>query len=99
MNIGEVLRSHREAKGLTIIDVASATRISKKYLQALEDENFLFIPSIVYAKGFLKTYAMYLGLDPKPLTEQLLSPCSQTTQNWMCSFSVAIGLVKYVLRV
>ncbi len=73
MNIGEVLKDAREEKGITVTDVSAATRISKKYIQALEDNNFLLIPSQVYAKGFMKAYCEYLGLDPKPLVEELVN--------------------------
>lgn len=71
MSLGSILRSHREEKGITIAEVAATTRINKKYIQALEDENFLLIPSQVFAKGFLKTYAGLLGIDPRPLLDEL----------------------------
>ncbi len=72
MSIGDVLRTAREEKGLSIPEVSSRIRVSKKYLQAVEDGNFLLIPSLVYAKGFVKAYGEFLGLDPKPLISELL---------------------------
>lgn len=71
MSIGDTLKDQREKKKLSIVDVSGATRISKKYVQAMEDNNFMLIPSPVFAKGFLKTYAGYLGLDVKELLAEL----------------------------
>jgi transcriptional regulator with XRE-family HTH domain len=71
MSIGKTLREKREERKLSIAQISSVIRINKKYLQALEDENFLLIPSLVYAKGFLKAYSEYLGVDPKGLITEL----------------------------
>jgi cytoskeleton protein RodZ len=68
-NIGEVLRSAREAQGRSLDEAAVATRIRSSYLQALEDEQFGELGGSVYAKGFLRSYAGYLGVDPAPLLE------------------------------
>ena len=72
MSIGKPLREKREERKLSVADVSSGTRVNKKYIQALEDENFLLIPSQVYAKGFLKAYANFLGLDSKSLVDELV---------------------------
>lgn len=63
--LGTLLTRAREARGLTIEDAERDTRISKRYLAALEDEEFEVIPAPVYARGFLRSYSQYLGLDPK----------------------------------
>lgn len=60
---GSRLRSAREQKGLRLEDAARVTRISKGYLAALEEDNYTRLPSDVYAKGFLRLYATFLGLD------------------------------------
>jgi len=73
MRIGQELKEAREAKDLSVTDIASAIRVNKKYIQALEDGNYLFLPSQVHAKGFLKLYANHLGLDAKALTAELVS--------------------------
>jgi cytoskeletal protein RodZ len=67
--IGEALRSAREAQGKSLDDAAAATRIRSTYLQALEEERFGELGGSVYAKGFLRSYAGYLGVDPAPLLE------------------------------
>ncbi len=64
MRIGQAL-DRPEKKKLSITEAASAIRINKKYIQALEDENFLLLPSEVYAKGFVKSYSNYLGIRPE----------------------------------
>jgi cytoskeletal protein RodZ len=68
-SIGEALRSAREAQGKSVEDAAAATRIRPSYLEALEQERFDQLGGNVYAKGFLRSYARYLGVDPAPLLE------------------------------
>lgn len=65
--LGEILRRARTAKGITFEDAERVTRIPRKYLEALELENFSILPAPVYARGFLRSYAGYLGLDPAEL--------------------------------
>ena len=67
--IGEALRAAREAQGKSLDDAAVATRIKSSYLEALEQERFGELGGSVYAKGFLRSYAGYLGIDPAPLLE------------------------------
>jgi cytoskeletal protein RodZ len=67
--IGEALRSAREAQGKSLDEAAGATRIRSSYLEALEQEQFGELGGSVYAKGFLRSYAGYLGVDPAPLLE------------------------------
>ncbi|GAB4333338.1 MAG: hypothetical protein Kow0010_19700 [Dehalococcoidia bacterium] len=65
--IGRRLIEAREARGLTLEDVERDTRISRRYLQALEQEQFDVIPAPVYARGFLRSYSQYVGLDPQEM--------------------------------
>ncbi|MDN5347732.1 MAG: hypothetical protein PWP65_1296, partial [Clostridia bacterium] len=69
--IGEQLRRARQEKGLTLHEVEEATKIRLKYLNALEEEAFDELPGRVYAIGFLRNYARYLGLDAEELVRQL----------------------------
>ena len=62
--LGSLLTRAREARGLTLEDAERDTRISRRYLSALESEQFEVIPAPVYARGFLRSYSQYLGLDP-----------------------------------
>ena len=61
--IGNSLREARLRQGLDLTDVERATKIRPKYLRALEDEQFEVLPAQTYVKGFLSTYAEFLGLD------------------------------------
>jgi len=62
--LGEMLRSARELKGVSLAQAEAATMIRRAYLQALEDDEHVLLPGAVYTKGFLRNYAVYLGLDP-----------------------------------
>ena len=61
--IGTSLKEARLRRGVDFAQAESATKIRGKYLRALEDEQFEVLPSETYVKGFLRTYAEYLGLD------------------------------------
>ena len=65
--IGEALRGAREGLGLTVEQAAVDTRISARFLEALEMERFEDLPADVYVRGFIRSYAAYLRLDPIPL--------------------------------
>jgi transcriptional regulator with XRE-family HTH domain len=69
--LGKALTEGRIAKGLTLHDVERDTRISRKYLQALEEGNLGVLPAPVYARAFMRTYAQYLGLNARTLVQQL----------------------------
>jgi hypothetical protein len=61
--IGNSLREARERQGLGYPEIELATKIRAKYIRALEEEDFTSIPGDAYIRGFLRTYADYLGLD------------------------------------
>ena len=61
--IGNSLREARERRSIDFNQAELATKIRVKYLRALEEERFDQLPSETYIKGFLRTYADYLGLD------------------------------------
>jgi Helix-turn-helix domain len=61
--LGNSLREARERQGLDYPQVELATKIRAKYIRALEDESFEMLPSETYVKGFLRSYAEFLGLD------------------------------------
>jgi cytoskeleton protein RodZ len=71
VTLGEVLAAKRGERGLTIEQAAAATRIRAHYLSALESDELERLVAPVYAKGHLKTYARFLGLDPEPLVKML----------------------------
>ncbi|ACM06062.1 helix-turn-helix domain-containing protein [Thermomicrobium roseum] len=61
---GELLRNARAYRGVTLLDAERATRINRRYLAALEQEAFEQLPPLTYARGIVRLYAQYLGLDP-----------------------------------
>ena len=65
--LGNTLSRARRARAITLEDVERDTHVSRRYLQALENEDFSIFPAPVYARGFLRTYARYLGLNPEEL--------------------------------
>lgn len=69
--VGQRLREAREAKGLSIEDVASATRIPTRHLQSLENSEWHKLPASTYSVGFAKNYATAVGLDRGEIAEQL----------------------------
>jgi len=61
--IGNSLQEARVRRSIEFVQAEQVTKIRVKYLRALEDERFEQLPSQTYVKGFLRTYAEYLGLD------------------------------------
>jgi cytoskeleton protein RodZ len=68
--IGSSLREARERRGLELDAVQRALRIRRRYLEALESDRFDQLPGEVYARGFLREYAEYLGLDGSIYVEE-----------------------------
>lgn len=68
-SLGEYLKREREKKGITLEEAAKTTKIRKTYLQAIEEGNF-DVQSEVFVKGFLKSYAQFLGLDITDVLER-----------------------------
>jgi cytoskeleton protein RodZ len=70
MPIGESLRRARTDRGLELEQVSDETKIRVRYLRALENEDWGTLPAPAYARGFLRTYAAFLGLDADALVEE-----------------------------
>jgi hypothetical protein len=69
---GAWLRQQREMREITLREISDATKISLRYLEALELERFDLLPARVFARGFLRQYARYVGLDPDEAVNRLL---------------------------
>lgn len=70
--LGQQLKAAREAKGVSEQDAGIATKILTKTIVAMEADNFSVMAAPTYAKGFIRLYAEYLGLDPEPLVDEYL---------------------------
>lgn len=75
--VGQQLRQAREARQLSPAQAARDTLIRVHYLEALEAGDFKAIPSTAQARGFLRTYANYLGLDADAMLKSLEEPAQQ----------------------
>ncbi|MDQ4099512.1 MAG: helix-turn-helix domain-containing protein, partial [Chloroflexota bacterium] len=64
---GETLRQARAHKGVTLKEAEQSTRINRHHLAALEEENFSALPPLIYQRGIVRNYAVYLDLDPSKL--------------------------------
>ncbi len=71
--IGNSLRSARERQDLGYPEVELATKIRSKYIRALEEEDFDALPGDTYVRGFLRTYADFLGLDGEIYVDEYAS--------------------------
>lgn len=107
--LGNTLSRARRARGITIEDAERDTHVSRRYLQALETEDFSIFPAPVYARGFLRTYSRYLGLNPEelvrvfpngdltvdvtPLPTVARPPAQVINVNWVVAGLVTIFLV------
>src|SRR5512137_495766 len=70
-DIGSQLRAAREAQSLTLEQVFKATRIKQPFLEAIEANQFHTLPGPVQARGFVRSYANFLGLDGEHLASVL----------------------------
>jgi cytoskeleton protein RodZ len=74
--LGERFAAAREARGLSLSDVSEQIRIRSIYLAAIEDDNWSAVGAPVYVRGFLRTYARFLGLPP----EEVVSAFNEVAQ-------------------
>ena len=62
-SFGEELRREREIRGISLKEIADATKISKRFLEAIERNDHRTLPAPVFTRGFIREYARYLGLN------------------------------------
>jgi transcriptional regulator with XRE-family HTH domain len=65
--LGSYLKRQRESLGYSLKEIADQTRIRIHYLEAIEENDLKALPSEPYIKGFVKSYAQFLGLEPEKL--------------------------------
>lgn len=71
-SFGENLRREREMRGVTLQEIAAATKISVRFLKAIEAEEFSKVPGGIFTRSFIRTYAKYLGLDEERVVAEYL---------------------------
>jgi len=69
--LGAWMRERREERGYDLDRVERDTRIGRGYIEAIEREQFDLLPAPVYARGFVRSYARYLGLDEEEALERM----------------------------
>jgi len=90
---GKLLRAERETLGVTVREVADTLNLSIAIVQALEADDYERLPGTVFARGYIRSYARLLDLDPVPLLE--LFP-RQTKGNEVNSEVHEAGIAEWV---
>lgn len=72
-SFGGWLRRQREMREISLRDIADRTKISLRYLEAMEEDRFDLLPAPIFAKGFLREYARYVGLSPDEVVNHYLA--------------------------
>lgn len=75
---GPALRNLRESLGISLDEIAIATRIGIQYLEDMEAENYESLPPPVFLRGYVASYAVYLSLDPVKVTEEYMRRCQES---------------------
>ena len=70
---GDRMRREREMRGVTLEEISESTKISKRALQALEEEDFDLLPGGIFNKGFVRAYARFLGIDEEQAVADFLA--------------------------
>lgn len=69
-SFGEELRREREIRGISLKEIADATKISKRFLEAIERNDHRTLPAPVFTRGFVREYARYLGLNTEDIVNR-----------------------------
>ena len=77
LSFGELLRRERQLRGLSLRDAAAVTKVSIRFLEALECNDFDSLPGGAYNKGFLRAYSEFIGLDPEEMVNHYLFEISK----------------------
>jgi cytoskeletal protein RodZ len=103
---GEHLRREREMRGVSLEEIAAATRINTRFLEAIESERWDQLPGGVFNRGFIRSIARYLGMDEDSLVAEydldtktngnshspIILPAQKTSRNWRPA-AVAVAVV------
>jgi len=103
-NLGASFKKARESRGVSLDQIAAETRISSRFLLAIENEEFHLLPGGIFNRGFVRTYAEKIGLDPdqavaeyerlaqtREPVETTVAPTPQEKKSQRNLYPVAIG--------
>jgi len=107
MPFGDHLKREREMRGVTIGEIAAATRISERFLEALENERWEQLPGGAFNRGFVRSVARFLGLDEESMVAEYVLETKERSQgdsasesspqgmprDWRPVIALAVGLV------
>lgn len=80
-SFGTWLRRQREIREVPLAEISDATKISIRYLEAMEQDRFDVLPASVFAKGFLREYAKFVGLDPDEVVNSYLTALQESDES------------------
>lgn len=107
---GEHLKREREMRGVSIEEIAAATRINTRYLEAIEKERWDQLPGGVFNRGFIRSIARFLGMDEDSLVAEydldaknnghshhaVAPPATQMQRNWQQAALSIVALVIFI---
>jgi cytoskeleton protein RodZ len=76
-SFGEALRRERELRRIALRDVSEATKINIRYLEALERNEFTYLPAGAFTRGFIRSYARFIGTDESEMINAYLYELTQ----------------------
>ncbi len=82
-SFGKLLKEERELRGITLEEVADYTKVNLRYLKAIEEDDLKSLPAATFIRGFLKSYAKFIGLNPEETVfnfDQFVSSLSRDPQ-------------------
>ncbi|MEE9218573.1 MAG: RodZ domain-containing protein [Acidobacteriota bacterium] len=79
-SFGDELRCERELRQITLREVAEATKINLRFLEALENNDFDVLPGGIFTRGFIKSYARHIGLNEEAMINAFLMELKQQQQ-------------------
>ncbi len=90
--VGEMFRERRGERSLSLKEIETATSIRSNYLKAIEEGELFNLISPVYAQGFMKQYAQFLGLDGNRILKEYLPNWKATTKKQ--EFAYGLGTLE-----
>jgi cytoskeletal protein RodZ len=105
-SFGTWLRRQREMRDISLRQIADSSKISLRYLEALEQDRFDVLPAAVFARGFLREYARYVGLNPDEVVNYFIlaekggapdepedrAPSARPSRDWTYGLLMAVGV-------